>query len=224
MLVYCADIGSVKRNCFGWARAAAAPGSTIELGSDPEQLVTRIAGDLSQGLKVSLGFECPLFIPLRLAAAEMSKAREGEGNRPWSAAAGRAVFTEGMIQVPWILWRIAELTGKPVPGFVRWPEFQQSALGLFVWEAFVTGDAKFAGEHEAHAQDAAIAIRAFVEALPNPEMASAVKAACLHSFLGAALLRTGWTADPSVLSVCPIVIRAKASKSAIRAIVDQHGP
>ena len=42
---------------------------------------------------IILGLEAPLFVPLRSNLMEATKARKGEGRRPWSAGAGAQVLT-----------------------------------------------------------------------------------------------------------------------------------
>ncbi len=76
-----------------------------------------------------------------------------------------------------------------------------------MWEAFVSDEGK--GESSSHAGDAEIAVRRFIDSLPNPDAANAIISnEEVHSLLGAALLRTGWTTDPSVLSEPCLVIKA----------------
>ena len=62
------------------------------LGSSIAELVRLVADDLHSGALVALGFECPLFVPLRERAEELTSGRHGDGNRPWSAGAGCAVL------------------------------------------------------------------------------------------------------------------------------------
>lgn len=209
MVVYCADIGSVKRGRFGWARAQTSHPEEIRFGLSPDDLATAVAADLSTGSKVALGFECPLYIPVRVSVHDMMLARSGEGNRAWSAGAGLAVFTLGAIQVPWILTRVAERVDRKVRGFVDWSRFESALEGLFIWEAFVTGDAKYSGTENAHGEDAAIAVRTFVDALPDPRSSHAIEDGEVHSLAGAALLRAGLLEDPKVLSVPTLVLRAR---------------
>lgn len=208
MIVYCADIGSVKRGNFGWARAGTDAPEQMLLGASPDDLATRVAVDLSAGLKVAIGFECPLYIPMRDSVGEMWRARTGEGNRAWSAGAGRAVLTVGAVQVPWILTRIAERSDRRLPGFVDWPEFESSPEGLFVWEAFVSGDAKHIGDGNAHQGDAVIAVRTFMTALPDPTTSHALRDGEVYSLAAAAILRAGFAEDPSILSLPTLVLRA----------------
>ena len=64
LVLHCADIGSVKKGNFGWARLSEDAGATCSTGRDIGQFVERVADDLNAGAHVALGFECPLFVPL----------------------------------------------------------------------------------------------------------------------------------------------------------------
>lgn len=202
LTVFAADIGSVEKGRFGWASQSA---SGSEQGPDPAQMVSSIAQALGQGLRVALGFECPLWVDLPKAAAELTRARKGEGNRSWSAGAGAGALATGLVEVAWILRELRNLAPTR-RAFLRWSDFEQAGSGLFLWEAFVTGDAKA----DTHAGDAALAVKAFHCSLPNPELHAAVtpKSTEVFSLVGAAMLRSGWSDDPAVLSRPCVVIRA----------------
>jgi hypothetical protein len=91
--IYAADIGSVATGRFGWARRSDVGTNG---GTDPAQMVVELGKDMGRGVRVALGFECPLWMDLPSSAAELTKARNGEGNRPWSAGAGAgALATDG---------------------------------------------------------------------------------------------------------------------------------
>jgi hypothetical protein len=75
---------------------------------------------------------------------------------------------------------------------------------VFLWEAFVTGKAKGQG----HVEDAEIAIKHFVESLPNPEAANAIQEEHVLSLIGAAALRAGWSTDVEILSQPCLAIKA----------------
>jgi hypothetical protein len=77
--------------------------------------------------------------------------------------------------------------------------------GLLLWEAFVSAGAKGA----THVDDAAIAVAAFVKALPDPRTASHITAERPLSLAGGVALWSGWRTEPSVLHELPLVIRAQ---------------
>jgi hypothetical protein len=112
-VIYACDIGSTlyqkKRGgpAFGWARLNINERTkSIRGSSDIQQLVEQLQLDIEAGYSVSLGFESPLFIPIPDSPEELSKAREGEGDRSWSAPPGVAVTTLGIHQSAWILKRL----------------------------------------------------------------------------------------------------------------------
>lgn len=207
MVAYCADIGSVRQGNFGWAQAN--EGDVEETGRDINDLAGAVARDLSAGRPVALGLECPLFVPIRDDPEKLTSRRKGEGNRPWSAGAGSGSLTVGLVETIWLLRSVRKEVGESVEAYLRWDSFIDSGSGFYLWEAFVTGEAKaYSGGSQSHAEDAAIAVKSFLAALPNPETANAVHEASVHSLIGAALLRTGWTDDLKVLSTPCLVIRS----------------
>lgn len=207
--IFCADIGSVAKKSFGWG-VATDPKGQVDEYDDIDALATAVAGALALGKKVALGFECPLFVPFAEDPKLLTSARQGEGSHPWSAGAGCGALAAGLTESVWILSKIRDRFPGVVPAFVNWRKFQASPSGLFVWEAFVTGDAK-AGTHSS---DAAVAIREFQRVSADLEGASAVRSDRVLSLVGAALLRSGWTHDIGVLSEPCVVIKPGAHPSA----------
>jgi hypothetical protein len=204
LVIYCADIGSVPNNRFGWAR-----GEDTAEGIEPHrggaeivELVDEIADDLNQGHRVALGFECPLFIPVPSHPLQLGRARPGEGNRSWSAGAGSGALATGLAEAAWIL---SELRSRCPTAVVHldWAEFGDAG-GLFLWEAFVSSKAK----GTTHVGDAAIAVEAFREALPDPRAANALGGERPLSLLGAALVWSGWASNVELLHEACVVIKA----------------
>ncbi len=205
MMIYCADIGSVANGNFGWAGCSGEPDREGSSGTDIREFAQVVADRLAVEEKVSLGFECPLWIPVANEPSRLTRARPGEGGRPWSAAAGSTSLTTGLVQVAWILDRIRRQSKNTKP-FLDWRAFQRSQSGLFIWEALVTGRAK-SGSHEA---DAMAGVKAFCGALGDPEPESAVEPTSrTRSLIGAALLWTGWSTDIRLLHKPCLVIRAR---------------
>ncbi len=204
IVVFCADVGSVKSGNFGWARTEVTSAAPAEHNhASPSDLAAAVADELGKGCPVALGFECPLFVPVPENPLQLGMARPGEGSRPWSAGAGTGALATGLVQTAWVL---AEVRARAPSDrlYVDWEEFADSGRGLFVWEAFVTASAK----GDSHYDDAAIAVSAFTNALPNPPAASAVTAERPLSLLGAAALWSGWLRDGTALHRAPVVIRA----------------
>lgn len=204
LTICCADIGSVRRGNFWWARLSTdSPTEPCLIGSDMGQLAQSVATDLNSRRKVALGFECPLFVPISDDPVELTSARSGEGNRAWCAGAGAGSLATGLTQTLWVLERVRLLTEREAPLFFDWQTLQSAGTGLFVWEAFVTGQAK-TGSHRA---DAEAAVLAFYAGLPNPETLNAIKSTKVRSLIGAALLQSGWTTDIDYLGKACLVIR-----------------
>ena len=204
MTICCADIGSVARGNFGWAGLSGDPDHAESSGHDIRDFTAFVTHSLVAGRSVSLGFECPLWIPVANEPDELTRARPGERSRAWSAAAGSCSLTTGLAEVAWILDQIRQ-EAEQTNAFLDWSRFERSKGGLFVWEALVTGKAK-AGSHES---DAMAAVEAFQLALPDPERRSAVTSTPrVRSLVGAALLWAGWSTDIRLLHTPCLVIQA----------------
>lgn len=202
LAVFCADVGSVRQERFGWARDGDDPDEAQEI-SRPSQLVAAVVAELSVGHPVALGFECPLFVPVPEDELDLGRARHGEGNRPWSAGAGTGAMATGLVQVAWVLREVRRQ--RPTTQLhARWSDLVAHGQGLFVWEAFVTAGAK----GSSHNHDAAIAVAAFQAALPEIDAATAVTSPHSFSLVSAAALWSGWPVDLEALRDAPVVIRA----------------
>lgn len=209
--IYCADIGSVPRGKFGWARHSDDDLTRVPAGDDEkiEQLVASVRAELNAGAKVALGFECPLFVPVPDTPIKLGTARAGEGSRPWSAGAGAGALATGLVQVAWILRELAG--GSPgTPTFLDWASFDEADQGLLLWEAFVSGQAKHAGTGNPHCADAAIAVERFSERLPRPDAHADVVADRPLSVVGAAMLWSGLSDDVALLHRPCLVVKAAA--------------
>lgn len=200
--MFCADVGSIKKNRFGWA-AALSDGKELG-GTGIEEFALTIANGIKAGKKVSIGFECPLFVPVRSDPQRVNSARNGEGNRSWSAGAGTAALATGLVEVLWVMNRINTLLRKTPKATVKWTEFTTTDDSVFLWEAFVTSTSKGNG----HSDDARIAVNKFKSVLPDPSMANAIKEDEVLSLVGAAALRAGWSTDVGAISEPCLVIRA----------------
>ncbi|WP_147431195.1 hypothetical protein [Thiocapsa rosea] len=198
LLTACADIGSVTAGNFGWWS------SDGQSGLEPSTLAASVAAALNSNRPVALGFECPLFVPLTEGELELTRARPGEGSRPWSAGAGCGALTTGLVQVAWVLRAIRASLKSPQVGYLGWEAFRNAQSGLFIWEAFVSGKSKAS----THVADAQAAGEAFIQALPNPSLINAVVCSTqVYSLVGAAMLRTGWSQSPEVLAEACLVIK-----------------
>jgi len=206
LIVWAADVGSVRRNNFGWCRASwqqESVGTTT--GTDILAFASGVTDDLSDGKKVAIGFECPLFVPVADDPLFLTSARQGDGNRAWSAFGGAAALATGLAECVWIFEKIRLLAGVPIQPTFSWQELLSQEANLFIWEAFVSGSSKASS----HRRDAETATRTFWAEYPEIAKANAVTAQNPYSLVGAALLRSGLTTDLSVLSEQCIVIKSQ---------------
>jgi hypothetical protein len=201
--VYCADVGSIARNRFGWASCDSNGGKKSH-GSSIEDFAESICKELSEGSKVALGFECPLFVPLPADPVELTRARRGEGSRPWCAGAGSGALAIRLTESAWVLSRIHDAVYPEPPLVFSWQEFSNSASGLLVWEAFVSG----ASKAKTHEGDAMLATESFVSALPDPDSRNLIQEPRIHSLAAAAALRAGWSAAARLIDEPCLVISA----------------
>lgn len=198
IVIVCADVGAVAKGNFGWWS------SLGESGTAPSTLAGHVSAALDSGKPVALGFECPLFVPLRDDERRLTSARLGEGRRPWSAGAGCGSLATGLVQTTWVLQEIKRQLTQVTPSFLSWHEFSNSESGLFLWEAFVTGKAK----GDSHTADAKLGAEAFLRVLPDPMSGNAITCENgVYSLIGAALLRTGWSDDLRLLEEPCLVMR-----------------
>lgn len=184
----------MKKGNFGWYGEL--PGEKVRAGTDITDFAAFISTSLQRNLKVAVGFECPLFVPIRQNPMMLTSGRNGDGSKSWSAGAGCGALATGLVETVWVLQEVLrELNRAPKP-FLQWKEFQCSSSGAYFWEAFVSGKSKGAN----HSDDARIAVKAFKAALPSLDCANKISEPIVFSLIGAALLRSGWTEDSSILS------------------------
>jgi hypothetical protein len=201
--IFCAAIGSVSGNNFGWF-GRLSDGTAIS-GTDITAFVTELAKRLNGGNRVALGFEAPMFIPLRENPLELTRCRRGETTPNWIGGPGGAVLATAMAQVPWILGDLKPRLSLRINATTDWTHFKSKHSEIFLWEAFVCGVAK----GTSHVADAEVAVRAFLATLPDPPASNAIHEPSVTSILGLALLRTGWSKDISFLQHSCVVIKAQ---------------
>ena len=172
--VVAVDVGSVRTN-FAWA-GLDLPGRRPvgEGGTHPEGAALAVLEAINVGVPVALGFEAPLMVPVSPVGSvdgwrTLGQARQGETvegrSRPWSAGAGSGALATGLVQMAWVLERVA--SARPALRCTTRPELWLAGdAELFVWEAFVSGAGKPvpAGITQ-HAADAAAAADTFADRL-----------------------------------------------------------
>lgn len=212
-IIYACDVGTTQCSAktglpsFAWARVNPEDG-VIQVSSYIYRLVQQLESDIRQGYSIALGFEAPLFIPVPEDWKDLSKGREGDGNRPWSASSGAYVTTLGIHQSAWILKRLHESSfGKcefTLDWRRWWPPSGHQPI-LFCWEAFVSGGA----HSNDHIGDAATAAAFFSCYEQKLQEVREVKAKCTISLIGAAALWSGWVGDLKVLHEPTLVVKPK---------------
>lgn len=188
LLVGVIDVGSPRTGKLGWA---VHKGTHEAHGNDLDEFLDCFAAQCD-GCPAALGFEAPLFIPVRREALLITNARKGEGERPWSASAGANAMAIGIAIAVHTLAGLRErLPGYSVTLDPR--GFTSKAHTMLVFEAFVSGASKGTSHHD----DAAIAARAFASGIGEFEMMNAIDEREILSLSGAALIHTRWL-EPSM--------------------------
>jgi hypothetical protein len=145
--IFVIDVGAPHKGNLGWANA---DGSS---GADIDQCIEAVNNALPD-TPVALGFEAPIYVPVRPDPNTLLKARVFEGNRPWSAGAGPTVMSQGLVIMSYVFERLID--------GVR-PRFDspQEPMDLQVFEAMVSGTGK--PEQSNHVADAMAAANAYHE-------------------------------------------------------------
>src|SRR6516225_2802407 len=151
------DIGKPGAN-FGRAMV----GDTTAEGNDIDVCVQTLAAALRNG-PLALGFEAPMFVPIRKDPNRLTAARKGDSgkgmpSRPFSASAGATVLVTGLVVVSYILDTLRPL----VPEATATLDWKSPLVGpgwLLLFEAFVTDQRKTSDTR--HIEDARLAIAAF---------------------------------------------------------------
>lgn len=106
MKAYCVDIGSEKRENFAWAT------SHENNGTHLKELLENLILDVGRNEVISIGFECPLYFEIQKEPGEVTKSREFDGNRSWSAGAGAQATITGMAQITWLFKELKEVSPR----------------------------------------------------------------------------------------------------------------
>jgi hypothetical protein len=207
LVVYAADVGSIRLRRFGWARVAAGDcDAVLRTGTGIEEIAPLVTEDLAAGYRVALGFECPLFIPLRDAPEELTAQRNGDKGNAWSGRAGSLALTQGVAQIPFVLrsiHRAARERQVRLSTTILPEDLVSGRADLLLFEAFVAGDGKVrsdAGASNTHVADAEAAARLCAcRLLSGPCDSDVCEAGPVFSLLGAMVLRAGLSDDARLL-------------------------
>lgn len=216
LAICCADIGSIRNDNFGWA---VVHGDRQRGGKAIGGLVEEVVGSLAAGVKVALGFECPLWVPVPDDPLGLTAGRKVDADRAWSSWVGASVLAAGLTETVWILRQIrrglADKGASLPSAYLDWDAFTGAETGIFLWEAFVTGAAKAAAsEEDGHTADARIACGEFAARLPDPTSKSVDEPPhAVRSLIGAALLWAGWSEDLKLLRARCLVVKPTARET-----------
>lgn len=198
MRVAAIDVG--KPGNIGWA-----VDEPSEHGTDLGGCIEVLTAALRKGA-LALGFEAPQFVPFRDDQTALTKARNGESARAFSAGAGAAVLVTSLVTVPYVLQCLRQRLPMAT-ATLNWRCPITKPGQLLLWEAFVTNQHKDTAAR--HVEDAELAIASFRDGIAHPASfeSSVTTLECL-SLLGAALLRTGWSTDVGLLATPCLVVRS----------------
>lgn len=215
--VVAVDVGSIgPPSKFAWASLDVPGQRNAAAGDDPETAVCDLLACLEKGQSAVLLLESPMSVPVPPAQEGrwrvLGKARDGEGNRPWSAGAGAGVLATGLVQGAWMLGRLAAAMPR-LTVTTHADLWQRDGAQLLLAEAFVSGDGKPVPlPASQHAADAVAAGLALVERLDTDDgLISDVRCFPQHAFnlLAATAMWAGLRVDPGELRQDVLVIHAK---------------
>lgn len=190
------DIGSPKLGNLGWCFFDIKKNQEL-IGDNLDDLFTNLI-EASKTSGIILGLEAPLFVPLRPDLMEATRARKGEGRRPWSAGAGAQVLTMNLPIMTYIFKRIYAL--KPdISYFLNEHGFSAQSGQVMIFEALVSG----ADKGKSHINDAQIMVSSCLsfsqlKRLPQSILEDENQTEYLN-LSAAALLRCGIWSDPRSL-------------------------
>lgn len=176
-ITYAADVGSVRSGNFAWARISDGEPSASGSGTQAlDELRRKIRADVERDeAAVSVGFEAPLFIPLRDASPTLTRARGPFEHSSFAGGPGAAVLVTGLTQLAYVLAELEDIATSDHrdagdPG------------RLYVWEAFVSGSAGDAPvcpldtvDHPVHECDALVVAKAAHAWLTDPAASDNVR-------------------------------------------------
>lgn len=186
------DIGSPKLGNLGWCFFDVKNHQEFT-GDNLNDLFPHFV-EASKTSGIILGLEAPLFVPLRPNLIEATKARKGEGKRPWSAGAGAQVLTMNLPIMTYIFKHL-NLLKPDISYFLNEHGFSSKAGQVMIFEALVSGENK----GTSHINDAQIMVSSAIPVsqsnkLPQSILEEENNTEYLN-LIAAALLRCGILTD-----------------------------
>ncbi len=133
------DIGSPKLGNIGWCVYDALHNKYYK-GADLLKLYP-VLSNICENNGLILGLEAPLFVPLRTDLLLATKARKGEGRRPWSAGAGAQVLALNLPIMTHIFKNLLHLKPNLKFSFSA-DNFTAATEEVMIFEALVSGTDK----------------------------------------------------------------------------------
>ncbi len=211
-VIACVDVGSPKAGSVGWAIRDK---DTVQTGQDLYGLMDALMPAIQRHRKMALGFECPLYIPLRESPKEMTKCRRGE-RLAWSTGAGATVLSIGLAQVHWVLTELIKHGMPKNRGTTQWASWSEGDSTLLLWEAYITQNDGIEipvdgiRGNTAHERDAAAGTWAMWHKLQRePVLSSDFGDEKVLSLIGMQLLATDQSKNTELLYAPCVVLKAK---------------
>jgi hypothetical protein len=194
-------------------------GPPVDRGTGLDDLVSCVADALEQDIPVALGFECPVFVPVRRNTRKLLEQRCGENGAPFAAGAGALALVVGLVESAWVLGRLGEWGRSATVDPALWPDDHP----VLLWEAFVHREGKVGEDSESlpdgwlrpedgkHVRDAATAVAGFFRN-GTPSLASSDIDSCgepAFNTLAAAAMRSSMLTDVRELSRRSYVVKAR---------------
>ena len=190
------DIGSPKLGNLGWCLFDIQKNQELTGGKLDNLFPHLIKASKTSG--IILGLEAPLFVPLRPDLMEATRARKGEGRRPWSAGAGAQVLTMNLPIMTYMFKHLYALE-PDISYFLNEHGFSAQPGQVMIFEALVSG----ADKGESHINDAQIMVSSCLSFSQSKKLpASILEEENRTEYLNlsaAALLRCGISCDPESL-------------------------
>ena len=201
------DIGSPKLGNLGWCLMDIKKNQEFT-GDNLNDLLPRLA-ELTKTSGVIVGLEAPLFVPLRPDLLEATKARKGEGRRPWSAGAGAQVLTMNLPIMTYFFQHLHELKSD-ISYYINERGFSGQAGQVMIFEALVSGVDKGLS----HINDAQIMVSNCISFSHSNKLPQSIleeeKQIEYFNLSAAALLRCGILNDISSLSLASPIYKPSA--------------
>jgi len=188
------DVGSEPK--IGWV-------VDEQSGTNLDECIDALA-EISMKGPLALGFESPLFVPIRNNRHNLTKGRKGDDNRAFTASAGATALVTGLVVAAYMLENLRAKAPHLVPTFNWRSPLADNNLLLF--EAFVANQKK---THEnRHIEDAQLAMKVFLKGMSDaPNLKSSIEEPVCLNLLGALLVRLGWVSDLPVLKEQCLVVK-----------------